>query len=1044
METRTGDRPGVNSRSLRRVLVSTGTLILLFATWSAWPAPDADPRGAKTLSAAPEAEPAPASRADRSNGTEAPPNEARDPVVAFRVHVVDSEGAPIPSASVVADALAPHELLWDVPAEPPCVVANGKVIRAATDASGWARLGGCPSGSWRLSAGAPGHVVSQVRAAWVAGDAPTEVELVLRPAVGLDVVVRHRDGRPAAGVLIVAGQRSRRPWTQQWTETTDADGRCRVDGLAPGFVRVACAARESGTARVVRVPDVARVTLRAPPTDAAIGARTATLSVRVLEGTGVPVRDAEVVFLHRFAEAPTATGTTGDDGVCTVTAIAQALACVDGLEVRHAGHTTARITFSLTQTAAGDARRFDDVVLGPEARLRGRVAGAEGPVAGAQVTVWVTGPGTFGEMVPVRVTSGDDGAYEVGGLPPGPAVVEARARGWHTDGADPTGEITTFRPRSDALDDVPEAARATLVAGRVVEHDVRVVRVGPATLLRATFAGVVLDPDGAPVPWAHVRVGGSTDGWWVRDAGRTVATADGTFRLTAEAGEGFVLNAEAPGLWNLEGVSVPMDEPGTREGITIVLDRLPVVRGTVRSALGLPVAGGEVRVGTLHAHKFNDATHWDDAPPGYVAADGTFALPVQTQVFEADDHDTRLDGMVLLVDVEGHAPYISAPFLAEDLEQGRSFDVGVDAGTAIRGRVVDGFTGAPMSDRPVFLAARRGWNDEDWPPRLPPLPSLSVAARTGGNGEFEIARLFSGPYVVTVAEPGYAVESIDVTPPAHDIEVRLRRLLPLNGVVLSHDASPLADAHLRLHGDRSGVRDPSWTTRSGSDGSFAFEDVPAGAWLLDVEPDARGPDVQPTTETVVAGALGVRVHTLPGLALQGRLVDADGVPLPRIALSVSREDRGLGSRDDTWTDESGCFVFRGRHPGPHTVRLDGRGVAFHGIEVPADVTLRLPGTHVLTGRVRDRAGKDRHPGVAVSARRVDVPDGQPVDVHEAERIGDRFAFSGLSKGSYALDVSGSVAWPRARFEWRVAEPMVVDADATDVDLVVELVQVSGD
>ena len=119
-----------------------------------------------------------------------------------------------------------------------------------------------------------------------------------------------------------------------------------------------------------------------------------------------------------------------------------------------------------------------------------------------------------------------------------------------------------------------------------------------------------------------------------------------------------------------DGVDLPTTGPGTTKGVEIVLQPRPVVRGVVRSAIGRPVLGGRVVVGTHHSHKFNEATHWDEQPEGRVAADGSYEVPVVTGPFGGDDHDMRQDDMVVLVTVEDHGPAISAPFTPEDLAAG--------------------------------------------------------------------------------------------------------------------------------------------------------------------------------------------------------------------------------------------------------------------------------------------------------------------------------------------------------------------------------------
>jgi uncharacterized GH25 family protein len=956
---------------------------------------------------------------------------------ALAVLVRDATGAPVAGARVAADALEPPEDRWESDRWMPAEEGRSPPVTATTDASGRASISGIKTGRWRVVVDATGFVKRAAECAWVEGDPPREVTVTLDRPCSLDVLVRDKAGGPAAGVVVRAVDFNGRPWPLEWTATTGEGGTCRIEGLPRGTLAVACKSAEKDDRVFVEIPEVAHVELVAPPTAAEIAKTTATLEVRVVDRYGAPIPGADVVFSFESGQQ-TARGTSGDDGVCRAIAVAKALACVERIVARSAGHATARRGMSLVQVGAGESHRFDDIVLEPEARLEGHVVGPEGPIAGAKVTVWVPGAGHFGEMERSETTTTSDGTYHAVGLPTGTVVVEASAPGLDPVDADSYGHIAgSFGPRVDQLDEVPESAKVVLVAGNVATRDVRMKRTGPAKLLRATFTGLVRRKDGTPVPWAEVWATGSTDHWFVRDAGHAVSAADGSFSVTAEAAEGFRLHASAWGLWTHDGVDVPTSEAGTRGGIEIVLDPRPMVRGVVRSALGRAVGGGHVLVGTHHSHKFNEATHWDEEPEGVVAADGSYEVPVVTGPFGGSDHDMRQDDMVLLVEVDGHGPAISAPFTPEDLAAGKSIDFTLDEGAEIAGRVVDGGA-APVPDAAITLVIDNDWNTENWPPRHPPLYGETLAARTGADGSFSIRHLFAGRYTIATTVPGCVAESMQVTAPTKGLELRVRASLAIAGMVFGPDGAPLPGAELELAPVSVGA-DSLATVSTADDGVFRFDHVPAGTWRLVVVPSTDGPDAQPLSMDVVAGTMDLRVRTKAGLAIAGTLLDADGKPVAGAKVRVGREDSGPEVRGETLTDEAGRFVFRHRAPGRHRLNFWDLDLAFEGIDAPSSPALRVPGKLTITGKVRDRAG-EKTPFVGVRARRVDAPQGEPIDVHDGHVEDGAFAIKGLGVGQYAIEVSGNVSDPRHSWEWKLMERTVLSAGTADANLMLDLIE----
>jgi hypothetical protein len=351
--------------------------------------------------------------------------------------------------------------------------------------------------------------------------------------------------------------------------------------------------------------------------------------------------------------------------------------------------------------------------------------------------------------------------------------------------------------------------------------------------------------------------------------------------------------------------------------------------------------------------------------------------------------------------------------------------------------VVDGGA-APVPDAAITLVIDNDWNTENWPPRHPPLYGETLAARTGADGSFSIRHLFAGRYTIATTVPGCVAESMQVTAPTKGLELRVRASLAIAGMVFGPDGAPLPGAELELAPVSVGA-DSLATVSTADDGVFRFDHVPAGTWRLVVVPSTDGPDAQPLSMDVVAGTMDLRVRTKAGLAIAGTLLDADGKPVAGAKVRVGREDSGPEVRGETLTDEAGRFVFRHRAPGRHRLNFWDLDLAFEGIDAPSSPALRVPGKLTITGKVRDRAG-EKTPFVGVRARRVDAPQGEPIDVHDGHVEDGAFAIKGLGVGQYAIEVSGNVSDPRHSWEWKLMERTVLSAGTADANLMLDLIE----
>lgn len=107
---------------------------------------------------------------------------------------------------------------------------SGKVWATSTDATGAFVLVELEPGTYELQASAEGFAAAE--AAVAVDEAAAEVELVLEPEQGVELVVRQPDGRPAEGVFLTLSRDGVEVASRQLT--CDAQGRTALKGLAPG------------------------------------------------------------------------------------------------------------------------------------------------------------------------------------------------------------------------------------------------------------------------------------------------------------------------------------------------------------------------------------------------------------------------------------------------------------------------------------------------------------------------------------------------------------------------------------------------------------------------------------------------------------------------------------------------------------------------------------------------------------------------------------------------------------------------------------------
>ncbi|HYO11747.1 MAG TPA: carboxypeptidase regulatory-like domain-containing protein [Thermoanaerobaculia bacterium] len=330
-------------------------------------------------------------------GVEAAPDPAVSIVLApgawLSGQVVDEDGEGVAGAVLAA---------WVSPA--PGSGARGvDGLQVAAAADGHFEIRGLPPGTLRLRASAPGHQEAEVSGLELQPLEPLDdVRLVLAPSAVLEGTVRNSQGAPVPRARIAVRPAVDGP--ENGTRTVadrqvDAEGRFRVDGLAPGAVLVlADHDRYRQMERPFDLhPGVNRIDLVLETGLAVAG--------RVLDEAGTPVAGALVRLTE--AGADRASARSRADGSFRLTGLSAGRLSI---EASREGFSPAHLVVELAEAPVeGIELRLERGVI-----LEGRILGLEaGDLARVKVSA-------FSPDFGVRTgTVGGDGRYRIEGLPPG-------------------------------------------------------------------------------------------------------------------------------------------------------------------------------------------------------------------------------------------------------------------------------------------------------------------------------------------------------------------------------------------------------------------------------------------------------------------------------------------------------------------------------------------------------------------------------------------------------------------------------------------------
>ncbi len=922
----------------------------------------------------------------------------------LEVEVQGPDGRPVPGAWVAAEA------------------ATATGLRAMMTEDGWrptprharpsapgpARLPRGAAERLTVRAYVPG--MREAEAEVTPGKTAVTLRLTAAPAPQA-VEVRDAAGRPAAGVLVLAGKGS---WP---IGRTRADG--RLEAVFPGAgddeqVQAVASGGRRGSAR-----------LRPPPPAAAAGhparpagpppATVITLPAAVpLAGQVVDARQRAPIpgALVWWPGEPAAAARTDAGGQYR---LAAAPTGQTGLGAAATGYHQG---FERVAAEAGGASRGPSFALEPALRVHGSVvdAATKKPLAGVEVRAREAPAGAMGRFrfpggggEPIART-GANGRFDLRGLAyDTPYELHLRRAG--------------YAPRREQLPPIPpaEPSASLVVLDYALDRGRRAV-------------GRVVDGEQQPIGGAKVTLRSAPAGGDPRSRMRMMARGEEqqeTYEATTGARGEFALAGLPAGRFDLEaraagfaprvvpGLEIPAGD-GEQDLGTVLLQPGEALEGRVTDPQGQPVAEAEVRVAAagrdpvfaLFARQGETADAWTDVTGWFRVADLVPGQPV-TVVVTRKGYSTA------------EVPGVKLP--AEPLA------VTLQPAIRVSGRVVDpGGEPVPRAQVMAFAERQRGG---------------ARAMRTGGRaqsdeeGRFVIEEVEPGTLRVTATAEGRQPAELGgiAAPPGRDVEGLELVLAPgatVEGRVTDADGRPVPGVLVNpVEPDRPGTRMMMMFRGGTSDGDgwYRIEGLPPGPRSIAAEDDQGRRAVGDLDVRPGSNRLDLRFRG--GVEVAGRVVDAEGTPVADAEVALAAPNRGWGEQRVT-TGAGGGFVLEGVGEGEYRLLASKEGYAaaesdpFKVAGAPVTgLEIRLQGGGAITGRVLGLE-PDALPRVMVRANRAGGGGSFQFQQGVVDFEG-RYRFAALAAGEWRVSAelpgSGRRADGRVTLEPGAAEA-VLDLD----------------
>jgi hypothetical protein len=629
-------------------------------------------------------------------------------------------------------------------------------------------------------------------------------------------------------------------------------------------------------------------------------------------------------------------------------------------------------TPGVTVVEHGEPRGGIVLELGLPAPLVGRVVDGKGkPRATAVVRLSTkSGPNWHRGSNPLVALTGEDERSI-------PAAVDAEGRFRIAGLPEGTYRIAAW-PTPDALWYVASSARVP------TDRDVVVV-VDDGAILR----GVVVDPRGAPVAGASVRVD------WGPAIPRDVLPGEsdeqGRFELAGVPKGPFHASVDRPGYDRWSG------EVDAAEGVRVVLEPLRTV--VLRIALEGAADMASVAV-HLEPRNGSSTGHHGSHPvtPGGVEIETTL-LP--------GAYELRIEGPT---HVGGPVP-VEVPKGDGDV----TARVRLSPAPAVAG-VVLGSDGAPRAGATV-----RFWQLE--PPRVP------VEEKTDARGRFRFAGA-PGTGRLDCNVSGFLPVGRRVTVGVEDVVLRLVVPVEVTGRIDFADPSTDRSGWQVLLVAEVPSEDASVPgTVVAGDGTFRGAVAPGEYRAHASRGPTHGPAV-PFTAKAGTPVRDLRLATPAGLAIAGRVLSPAGEPESGASVHAFRLGDG-GVVASATTDAEGRFQVEGLSAAEHRLHVFAPMGRAHVSSVAAgtrELEIRLTATGQVRGRVIDGQGRDVGEAVVVA-------NGERFGGWQARCQPDgRYAFDGVHPGPHRF---------HARAGSRVASSDAVEVRAGEVHRGVDLLLVEG-
>ncbi|MBI4603179.1 MAG: carboxypeptidase regulatory-like domain-containing protein [Planctomycetes bacterium] len=561
-----------------------------------------------------------------------------------------------------------------------------------------------------------------------------------------------------------------------------------------------------------------------------------------------PVEGAEVRLLRPSARdratrhpLPSRETRTGPDGRCEVGEAPPGVSAV--IEIDSPGCAVRALGFYKPASGVTPGRvEAGDILLEPAADLIVEVRDPGGePLLGGRVFVTRTSA-----RQPVHGGTGglEDSARAAVDRGEGRHVLERAGSGPHRVSAFGPGRVGVVREVDLPLED---PLVVVLAEGRGI-------------------AGAVLSTGGQPIENAAVKV------WSVpRGLPPDPATTgpDGRFAFDGVPEGPCDIVASADGYVR----AGRKDVPGGTEDLVIALEPEAVIEGKVVADVdGAPVADATVACGRPGADPFEARTD----------PEGRFVL----REFPGGSYRVTA----------GHAAYLPSGETEIEARSGERVEdivLRLPAGEALEVAVTDAAAGAPIAGATVHLTVDR--REAHW-------SFAHRSAQTSEDGAAVLQGLRAGACSLEVRATGFVSKrrlELEIKEAGQKVAVALEPGSSMSGRVLDPAGAPVAEAIVWANARASpsvpglapwedGSRIAMQVARTGGDGHYRLEGLsPHGAYFLTaIHPRFAAGTVEGIRVQAREDLEGIDIMVRPGGRIQGRVVDARGLPVPEARVDV--------------------------------------------------------------------------------------------------------------------------------------------------------------